>query len=65
MQSINYNKENYPILNQIYDILADLLKQITLCKILASMGVMGNEEVDSAVKQAIDMPGMTVYYKED
>ena len=27
MQSIKYNKESHPILNQIYDILADLQKK--------------------------------------
>ena len=35
MQSIKYNKENYPILNQIYDILGELGaqdKKITLHK---------------------------------
>ena len=34
IQAIESNKENHPILNQIYDILADLQeqeKQITLC----------------------------------
>ena len=41
MQSIDCNKENYPILNQIYDILAELQaqdKMITLCKVPAHMG---------------------------
>ena len=37
IQSIQYNKENHPILNQIYDILVDLQKQkkkqIALCKV--------------------------------
>ena len=37
MQSIEYNKENHPILNQIYDILADHHKQITFCKVCKGM----------------------------
>ena len=51
---IEYNKEQNPILNQIYDILADLQKQknqITLCKVLTLVGVRGNEEADKAAKQ--------------
>ena len=41
MQSIEYNKENYPILNQIY-ILVELQaqdKNITLFKVPAHMGI--------------------------
>ena len=47
--------ENYPKLNQIYYILAELHnqgKQITLCNIHAQIGIKGNEETDKAVKQA-------------
>ena len=33
MQSIEYNKENRPILNQIYNILAEQNKEVTLCKV--------------------------------
>ena len=39
MQSIKYNKESHPILNQIYDILAEFQKQdkqIILCKSLCT-----------------------------
>ena len=53
MQSIEYNKENHPVLNQIYDILAELQaqdKKITLCKVLAYMRIEGNEEADKAAK---------------
>ena len=35
MQSIEYNKQNH----QIYDILADLQKQIIFCKVPAHVGV--------------------------
>ena len=44
-QSMN-NRENYPILNQIYDILAELQnqdKQIIQYKVLAHIGIKGNE----------------------
>ena len=61
-QNIENNRENHPILNQIYDILAELHnqgKQITLCKVPAHMRVEENEEADWTAKQAIDMPEMT------
>ena len=61
MQAIESNKENHPILNQIYDLLADLKeqkKQITLCKVPAHAGIKGNEEADKAAKEATDMPGL-------
>ena len=57
MQSIEYNKENHPILNQIYNILVEFQaqnKKITLCKGPAYIRINGNE----AEKEAIDMPGM-------
>ena len=60
--AIKNNGKNYPILYQIYDILAKLHnqgKQITLCKTLAHIEIKGNEEADRAAKKAIDMPGMT------
>ena len=44
----NY-RENHLILNQIYDILAELhnqRKQTTLCKVPAHMGIKGNGEAD-------------------
>ena len=61
MLAIENNKENHPILNQIYDILAELQnqgKQITICKVPAHIEVKGNEEDDKAAKQAIEIPGM-------
>ena len=42
-------QRKYSNLNQIYDMLAELLNQenhITLCKVLAQMGMKGNEEAD-------------------
>ena len=60
--AIKNNKENHPILNQLYDILTELYnqgKQITLCKFFAHTGIKGNEETEKAAKQAIDMPGLT------
>ena len=55
MLAIDKNRENHPILNQIYDIIAELHnqeKQITLYKVLAHIGIRGNEEADKAtIKQ--------------
>ena len=45
-----------------YDILAELQEQnknIKICKVTAHIGIKGNNEVDKAAKNAIDMPGMT------
>ena len=59
MQSIEYNKENHSILNQIYDVPAELQaqdKKITLCKVHAHIGNKGNEEA----KQATDISEMTM-----
>ena len=61
MLDIKNNIENQPILNQIYDKLAELHnqgKKITLCKVSAHIVIKGNEEADKAAKQEIDMPGM-------
>ena len=60
--TIENKREDHPILNQIYDILAELhnqRKQIPLCKVPAHIRIKGNEEADKVAKQAIDMPGMT------
>ena len=51
------NKENHSILNSIYDILAQH-KKITRCKVPAHMAIKGNEEIQEAAKEAIDMPGI-------
>ena len=62
MLATENNRENHPILNQMYDILADLYKQgkkITLCKVPAHIVIKGNEEANKAAKQALYMPGMT------
>ena len=48
---IEYNKEQNPILNQIYDILADLQKQITFWKAPICIGVTGNKEADKIAKK--------------
>ena len=61
MQSIEYNKENHPILNQIYDILAELQtqdKKIIQCKVPPHIGIKGDQEVDKTAKQVINMPGL-------
>ena len=57
MLAIENNKENLPILNQIYDILTELQnqgKQLRLCKvpahIPAHIGIKGNKEADKAAK---------------
>ena len=56
------NRENHPILNQVYDIITKFHnqgKQLTLiCKVPANIGIKGNKEADKAAEQAIDMPGM-------
>ena len=54
MQSIKYNQENHLILNQIYDILAELQnqnKQIILYKVPTHIRIKGNKEADKATKQ--------------
>ena len=53
IQYIKHNKENHPLLNQIYDILAELQaqnKKIILCKVPAHIGIKINEEADKAEK---------------
>ena len=46
MLALENNRNNLPLFNQIYDILAELQnqgKQITLCQILAHIGIKGNK----------------------
>ena len=63
MLAIENNRENNPLLNQIFGIHVELHhnqgKQINLCKVPAHIGIKGNEVADKAAKQAIDMPGKT------
>ena len=62
MQSIEYNKENCPILNQIYDVIAELQEQnknITLCKVPAHGRIKGNKGGDEAAKETMDTPRVT------
>ena len=62
MLDIENNRDNHPILNHIYDILAELHnqgKQITLSKVPTHIRIKGNEEADEASKQVIGMPRMT------
>ena len=52
------NKENCSLLNQIYEILAELQgqdKRITLCNIPTHIGIKESKEADKAVKQAIEL----------
>ena len=63
MPVIKNNRENPPILNHIYYILAELHNQgqkIVLCKVSAHIRIKGNEETYKAAKQAIDMPGISI-----
>ena len=58
MENTDCNKDNYPILNQIYDNLVELqnqVKKIILWKVLAHIGI----KVSKEAKKAIDMPEMT------
>ena len=51
--AIENNRENQPILNQIYDKLTELhgqRKQLTLCKVPAHIRIKENEEADKAAK---------------
>ena len=52
MQSIEYNKGNLPILNQMYVILVNSNHKIKI-------EIKENEEAYKAGKHAIDMPGIT------
>ena len=58
---LNKKKENYPILKQIYDILAEhKIKILHYVKYLpAHIEIKRNEQADKAAKQSIDMPGIT------
>ena len=61
MLAIENNRENHPILNHKYDILAEIHnqgKQTTLCKVPAHIVIKINEGADKAAKQAINMSEM-------
>ena len=50
MLVIENNRKNHPILNQIYDILAELhnqRKHITLCKVSAHIVIKGNKKTET------------------
>ena len=61
-------QENRPILNQIYDILTEIqaqdkIKNITLCKLHAHMGIERNEEADKAEKYVKNDQIKTTLYR--
>ena len=60
LQSIEYNKEYHPILNQIYitsyQNSMHKTEKIILCKVPTHIGIKGNKKTE---KQAIDMLEMT------
>ena len=58
---LNTIKENHPILNQMYNILAELQaqdKKITMCKVHAHIGIEENE-VYKLGNEAMDIPKVT------
>ena len=62
MPTVENNRENHTIVNQINDILTELYnhgKQLTLCKVPTYIRIKGNEEAEKATKQEIDIPGIT------
>ena len=50
MQSIKYNKENRPLLCQIYDILGEIQTQDKQLLVIAHIVIKGNEVVDKTTK---------------
>ena len=56
LQSIEYNKENHPILSQIYENLPELQEQDNTVKVPVYMRIKGSKK---AVKGAIDIPEIT------
>ena len=50
MQSIEYNKENHPILDQIFEILAELPIKLFFYKVLAYIRIKRNDKADKAAK---------------
>ena len=57
IQSTEGSKEIHLILNQIYDILAELqiqIKSITLCKVLRNVRIDGNEAIDKVTIRVLE-----------
>ena len=53
MKFIKFNRENHSLLNQVFDMFAELLnheKHITLCNVPAHMGIKSNETADKALR---------------
>ena len=64
--AIENNRENQPILNQIYDILTELhsqKKQLTQYKVPVHIGIKGNKEADQAA-DILEMTTTRLHYTD-
>ena len=62
MQSIEFNREAHPIVNQIYNTLSAFKieeRHITLCKVPIHMGIKGDKFADTATSEAMGIPETT------